>query len=113
MIFSRDGAAAVEMGEHRWYADRAIEILGVVISAGVAPTGADLVADVVLEGFDGGGSVYVLESSQPRVVAGEFEGVTGPPDVVMVAQGQYLTVDIDQVGSVVAGSKIDVRILYR
>lgn len=110
--FSRDGDADIEQGLHRFYADHDLELVGVVVSAGVAPTGGDLVVDVILDAFDGGGSVYTAVP-KPTIVADAFVGFAPAPDTTAVPQGHYLTVDIVAIGLTDPGSKIDVRILYR
>lgn len=113
VTFSRDGDATVEQGQHRWYAKGDRHLMGVVISAGGAPLGADLVCDVLLDAFDGGGTMYTTSANRPIVAAGAHEGVSPAPDVVLVPDGHYVTVDIVQTGlSPNPGSKIDVRVLY-
>lgn len=110
--FSRDGDATVEQGLHRFTADRDLTITGVLCSAGTAPTGDDLVFDVMLDAFDGGGTVFTTVANRPTVSAGDNEGAVVVPDVVDVPEGHYLTVDIVSIGSGAPGAKIDVRILY-
>lgn len=111
--FSRDGAASVEQGLHRFTADRDYELLGVIATAGDAPIGDFLRFDVVLDAFDGGSSVYDHDADKPTIDDGANEGETGAPAVTSLPEGHYLTVDIVNVGSSVPGSKIDVRILYK
>lgn len=112
VIFSRDGDATVEQGEHRWPAEGDRRVLGVVCSAGVAPVGAALIFDVLIDAFDGGGSIYTTSAHRPSIADGAFEGVAPAPDLPVVPDGHYLTVDIVQVGESTPGSKIDVRIVY-
>lgn len=109
VIFSHDGVVALTIGQHRWYAHRTLRITGVLISAGTAPQGADLVADVML---DGGGSVYISPADRPTVLDGTNEGLAPQPNSPNLNEGHYLTVDIVQIGTAVAGSDVDVRILY-
>lgn len=105
MIFSGSGAAALGTSGHRWYADRDRTIVGVIVSAGVAPSSADLIVDVLLDGA----TVFTV-AAKPTVLQGANEGVTGAPDVTLVPAGHYLDVDVLQTGG---ASKVDVRVLYQ
>lgn len=113
VIFSRDGDAQVEAGEHRFYVEAETQITSVVVSAGEEPVGSDLIVDVLSNAFDGGSSLYDSDATRPRVLDGAHVGMTGPPDVSIVAAGTYLTVDIVAVGDSVPGAKIDVRVMYQ
>ena len=74
---------------------------------GTAPTGAEIIIDVNKNGT----TLFTTQSARTTVVAGDYDsGAEDVPDVVAVAAGQYLTVDIDQVGSSVAGSDLTVLI---
>lgn len=109
VIFSRDGNAIVEAGLHRWYARRDLTIIGVLASAGVAPTGDDLIFDVKLDGVT---TIFTTSANRPTIIDGMNVTTSPAPDLPDVPAGHFLTVDIDQVGSVLPGAKVDVRILY-
>ncbi len=109
VIWSRDGEATVDIGEHLWPAPFDITVLGFIPTAGDAPTGADLIFDPTLLGT----TMFTTQANRPRVLAGQNVGATAVPDVVDVDEGQTITMDIDQPGSVDPGDKIDVKMLYR
>lgn len=113
VIFSKDGDATIGSAGHRWYARGNRTLVGILASAGDAPQGADLVFDVLLDEFDGGGTVFTTVGNRPRILDGDNEGLSPTPDIVDVPDGHYLTVYVVQTGVAPnPGSKVDVRILY-
>lgn len=84
-------------------------LLGVSAAVNTAPTGANIVLDVNKNGV----SIFPI-STKPTITAGTFDtgGSEDVPDTTSVSSGQYLQVDIDQVGSIVAGSDLTVFIHY-
>lgn len=82
---------------------------GVSAAVNTAPTGADIVLDVNKNGV----SVYPL-STKPTILATTFDtgGVELVPDTTGILTGDYLQVDVDQVGSIIAGSDLTVFIRY-
>jgi hypothetical protein len=109
VTWSRDGDATVTTGQMRWYnrTGSTRTIHGVWPAAGVAPTGADLVFDVNRNGV----TVFTTQATRPRIPAGSNGGALAVPDVTAVADGEYLTVDIDAVGSGVPGSDVTVGVV--
>lgn len=108
--FSKSGALAVAAGTHRWYADKAYTIVSVTAGVGTAPTGATLIVDV----NNNGTSVWnVTTANRPTIAISGFTATGGALDDTTLAAGEYLTVDIDQVGSTVAGSDLVVNIVLR
>lgn len=77
------------------------------LAAGTAPTGAALIVDVNVEGT----SAFSVQATRPQLAVGQKTGSSTPAragDPVVVAPGETITVDIDQVGSTVAGSDLTV-----
>lgn len=109
VTWSRDGAATVTAGAMRWYnrTGAARTVHGVWPAAGTAPTGADLVVDV----NKNGATIFSTQANRPRVAAGGNGGALAVPDVTSIADGDYLTVDIDAVGSGVAGADVTVGVV--
>lgn len=75
------------------------------VSAGTAPTGAALIVDVKKNGA----SIFPT-TPKPQIAASAFTG-TAVPDTTAWAVGEYLTVDVTQVGSTVAGSNVTVTVV--
>lgn len=91
-------------GTARWYNRTGVTltIARVWVAAGVAPTGADLVVDV----HKNGTTIYSTQANRPTVAAGGNGGTATVPDVTSLADGDYLTFDIDQIGSTIAGGEL-------
>lgn len=107
--WSRDGDATLVTGGLRWYnrTGKTLVIHGAWVAAGTAPTGANLVVDVNRSGT----TIFTTQANRPTVTAGTNGGVLAVPDVTTLADGDYLTVDVDQVGSVVAGADVTVGVV--
>lgn len=105
---SSPGAQTVKAIGGRIYNDtgRDLEITKVTLSAGTAPTGAALTIDVSLEGT----TIFTTQSQRPKIAASEFYGESGTPQVTTWPAGEYLAVDVDVIGSTVAGSDLNVSI---
>jgi len=81
-----------------------LEAHGSVISA---PTGANLICDVNLNGT----SIWSSNQGQRLTIdGGTFTDIQTAFTSVDVVSGDYLTLDVDQVGSTVAGEKLVVRL---
>lgn len=80
----------------------------VFISVGTAPTDASLIVDVHKDGT----TIFTNQAHRPTILTTAFTGVTTDIDVATWADGSYLTVDVDQVGSSVAGADLTVHIVY-
>ena len=108
VTFAFDGTVAVTTGAFRWYNDsgRALTVSAVRASVGTAPTGATLIVDV----NEGGTTMYTTQANRPTIaISGNTTDATLPDDTSLADNG-YLTVDIDQVGSTVAGADLVVTV---
>jgi hypothetical protein len=107
--WSRDGTATVTTGAMRWYnrTGKTLTIHGAWAAAGTAPTGANLIVDVNKNGV----TVFTTQANRPTITAGSNGGTLAAPDVTTLADGDYLTVDIDQIGSSVAGADVTVGVV--
>lgn len=77
---------------------------------GTAATGA---TTFKLDVNKNGTTVYTTQGSRPTFVASETESAeAAAADVTDLAKGDVLTVDIDAIGSTVAGSDLKVFITY-
>ena len=109
VVFTVEGTVAAAAGSLRIPNATAggLLITGVRLDAGTAPTGAGLVVDVHKSGV----TIFTTQANRPSIAASAYSGVSGVPDVQAWAAGEYLTVDVDQVGSTVPGSNLTVTIL--
>jgi hypothetical protein len=107
--FSRSGTLTVITGAGRFLFPFDATITGVTAAVNTAPTGASLIFDVNKNGT----TIFTTQAGRPAILAGEFQPLaTVVPAVTSVVAGDYLSVDIDQVGSVEAGADATVLVLY-
>ena len=107
--FWSSGAMTVRAGVGRFYFHKAAVIEAVVATVPTAPTGASAIFDV----HKNGTTIFTTQSARPTVPASANVSNIAVPAVRLVAAGEYITVDIDQIGSTVAGSDPTVTVRYR
>lgn len=108
-IWSRVGDITVVTSNLRWYnrTGRTRVIHGAWAAAGTPPTGADIIVDLLKNGT----TIFTTPASKPEVLGGTNGGVLATPDVQTFADGDYLTVSVDQIGSVTPGADVTVGIV--
>lgn len=87
---------------------RPITILNVTAQLTTAPTGAAAIFDVNLSGT----TIFTTQANRPTVAIGALQDLASVPDVTAGPAGGYLTVDVDQIGSTVAGADAVILIEY-
>lgn len=104
-------ASAPTVGELGWVNPfaRTLDILGVILTAGTAPTGSDLIMDANKNGV----TIYTIQANRPRIAAGQTVGTLAVPAITTLAPGERITFDIDAVGSGTPGSDITAEIVLR
>jgi len=105
-IFTGGGELEVGSGYFRIYAPVAMTIDKVFAAVTTAPTGDAIIVDVNKNGT----TIFTTQGSRPSIAATEYTDESDTPDVTTLAAGDYLTFDIDQIGSTVAGSNITVHV---
>lgn len=105
--FSRSGAIAVSAGSMRYYVPYACTLQSVKASLGVAPVGASVIVDVNKNGT----TVFTTQANRPTITAGANASGVQTPDVTTLVAGDYLTIDVDQVGSTTPGTDLSVVLL--
>jgi len=73
-----------------------------------APTGASIIVDV----HKNGTTIFTTPANRPTIAVAAFDSGLAIPDVTAVAAGDVLTVDIDQIGSIIAGADLTVFVRY-
>ena len=106
--FSHSGDLATGTGSFKFYNDsgRTLTITAVRASLGTAPTGASVILDVNINGT----TIYTTQANRPTIAVSQFTVKNTTMDVTAWADGDYLTVDIDQIGSTVKGANLTVTI---
>lgn len=110
-IFSRDESAlTVGTGTIVLSLPFAYTILGISAAVFTAPTGADIILDVNLNGT----TIFTTQANRPRIVAGTTNTVGETvPDVTAIPAYGHVTVDRDQVGSIIAGGPLTLFVRYQ
>lgn len=109
IVFSHSGDAATWSGTLRYPIPLPAMIHGVFFTAGTAPTGASLIIDVNKNGT----TIFTTQANRPTIAAGSNQTSQAfVPDITSVSTNDYLTVDIDQIGSTVSGSDLVVLITF-
>ncbi len=108
-VFAFSGVVAVRTGASRVYLEAGYAIETVRASVGTAPAGASLIVDVNVNGT----TIYGTQGNRPTIAAGANTGLGGAASTATVTAGQFLTVDVDQVGSTTAGSDLTVVVRLR
>ena len=104
-VFTVPGVISTGVGRARFYCPGAATLNRIRASVGSAPTGSDIIVDVNKNGT----TVFTTQTARPKIFAGQTTA-TGTPAITTIAQGDYITVDIDAVGSLFAGSDLTVQV---
>lgn len=109
--FAKNGALSVSTGLSRLYNDLGYDLVieKVRATVGTAPTGSTLIVDVNKAGT----TLFTSQGNRPTVAISGFTVLSAAPDVTSWAAGDYLTIDVDQIGSTVAGSDLQVQPIVR
>lgn len=106
--FSKSGVLAVGVGAGRFMVPFACTIAHVRAVVNGAPVGAAILVDVNKNGT----TIFTTQANRPSIAAAGFSSAKKTPDVTSMADGDYFTVDVDQVGSTTPGSDLTVIIAY-
>ena len=98
----------VHTGTMRWYIEANKTISNVVASVSTAPTGASVIFDINKNGT----TIFTTQANRPTISAGGYADFSCIPDVVSLVQSDYLTIDVDQIGSTVPGANAVIRIIF-
>lgn len=109
MNFEQIGLLATATGQSRVRFPKAVSILNVAATVGTAPTGSSVIVDVNKNGT----TVFTTQSNRPAIGISANASSDTIPDVTALAAGDYLSVDIDQVGSIVPAGDLIVTVHYR
>lgn len=102
--FGVTGNVSVASGAARLYPPTALTIDSVRASLGTAPTGSSVIVDVNKNGT----TIFTTQGNRPEIAASGFVSSQETPDVTALTTSDYLTVDVDQIGSTTAGAHLTV-----
>lgn len=98
ITFARSGTVATGVGAFRWYCDAGVPltIMSVRVNVGTASTSGTPTVDVNVNGT----SIYGTQGNRPTVAVGSLtSGKNVGFSTSTIADGQYLTADIDVAGT--------------
>lgn len=107
-IFTVPGTLGVGTGKAKFYIPGAITLDNVRASVGTAPTGSDITIDVNKNGT----TVFTNQANRPKIYAGQTLVSTSTPNITEFSEGDYITVDIDTIGSLNPGSDLTVQVEF-
>ena len=81
-------------------------IAKVFVSVNTPPTGSALIVDV----HKNGTTIFTNQANRPQIAGGQYTGQSTTIDVIDWAPGDYLTVEVDQVGSTTPGADLTVHV---
>jgi hypothetical protein len=108
-VFAAEGDLATTTGAFRWYNDtgKTLTFISARGSVGTAPTSQSILVDINVNGT----SIWnATQANRITIAAGTNTDEGGAFDTATITDGQYLTVDIDQVGSGTVGADLTVSI---
>lgn len=108
ITFTVPGTLVVGAGAARYYLPTARTISAVRASVGTAPTGASVIVDVNKNGT----TIYGTQGNRPTIAISGFTDLGEAASGGVCAAGDYLTIDVDQVGSTIAGANLTVTIVF-
>lgn len=104
------GTLYVRAGPSRIYLPFACEWAYTEAGVNTQPTGAAIILDINKNGT----TIHTTQTRRPTIaVSTNRATITAAPDVTTFAAGDYLSVDVDQVGSTVAGADLAVTVFLR
>lgn len=105
--FSKAGTLVVATGVSRYpVKGGTFQIQTIAAMVNTAPTGAAILVDVNKNGT----SIYGTQANRPSIAISGTSATVGAHTATTVTDGDYLTVDVDQIGSTVAGADLVVVI---
>lgn len=107
-VFTVPGTLSVGLGRARFFIPGAINLGNVRASVGTAPTGSELIIDVNKNGT----TIFTTQLSRPKIYPGQTVVSTATPNITAFSAGDFITVDIDQIGSLNPGSDLTVQLEF-
>jgi len=84
-----------------------LTIVKVKLVVKTAPGGQAIIVDVNKNGT----TIFTTQGNRPQIAAGQTTGDSGTPDVTGLAEGDKVTIDVDQVGASPAGADLTVEVV--
>lgn len=90
------GETIAATGTARMYVEYTSTVSKIRVSAGTAVAGQSVIVDINKNGI----TLYTTQANRPAIAVGASTQVAAAPDVTAFTAGDYITVDVDQLGNV-------------
>jgi hypothetical protein len=107
-VFTLPGTLTTGSKLIRYYFESARTVANVVASVSTAPTGASIIFDV----NKNGSTIFSTQANRPTITASSFTDLSYVPNTTSFSLGDYITIDVDQVGSTIPGSDAVIKIVF-
>jgi hypothetical protein len=108
-MFGQPGNLAPGVGVSRMLFPAAATIVGIVLACDTAPGTQSVIVDVNKNGT----TIFTTQANRPKILAAAHAtAAIATPDVTAYSLGDYLTIDLDQVGVTPAGADLTIGVLY-
>lgn len=110
LLATVEGSLEVRVGRLKFpnHTGTTFTLLGIYLDIHTPPGGADLIVNLKKDG-----QALTTPENRPRIAAGSLVGNTAALSPTSWADGETITVDIEQVGSAAAGSDLTITLVYR
>lgn len=104
--YSLGGTLSIGTGTFRLPFSYGARVISVRTAVSTAPTGDTLIVDV----HKNGTTIFTTQGNRPIIPISSNISNIAIPDVFAIVPGDYITIDIDQVGSTIAGEDLVVSL---
>ena len=105
--FNMPGELQVGQGMSRWYIVEETNITGIIASVSIPPTDNSIIFDVKKNG-----STIFTSNTKPTILSNQYvDSTLRIPNISTLSPGDYLTVDVIEIGTTITGSGGLVRVL--
>lgn len=108
LTFEQPGYLSTGTGIGRILFPLSVDILSVTTACYATPTGSSIIVDINKNGT----TLFTTQGNRPTIAIGANASTPMIPAITRVGGGEYITCDIDQVGSTLPGSDLSVIVRY-
>lgn len=108
VTFFTESDLVISTGVDRRYFFEDSKITHIRASVDTPPSGAPIIVDINVNKT----SIFTEQNDRPTILAGEETTLITLPDGIFVTEGDFLTIDIDQVGDTTPGANLSVQIKH-
>ena len=114
--FAKEGGLVVEAGAGRFRFPFAATVIDVSAAVDTSPTGASVIVDIdkaTVAAPATWATIFTTQTNRPEIAVSTHTSALETPDVTSFAAGDYMRVNVDQIGSTEPGADLSVFVTYR